>query len=88
MKTTFATAIALITAGTMLAGTASATPLMRTVYCNDGSIFKVGDELTDEQICSQHGGVKRHRGTVGLDVKTNHGIPPVPAKINRVRASR
>ncbi len=81
------TAIAIMTTGAVLSAAipANATPLMRTVYCADGSVFKVGDELTDAQVCAQHGGVKKNKGIVGK-IKANTGtIPPIPKRTtNRV----
>lgn len=77
------TAFAILAAGTVLAAAipASATPLHRTVYCNDGSVFKkVGDQVTDAQVCANHGGVlPKHQRVPGGGIKADAGtIPAIP----------
>lgn len=55
MKTViFAASTVAVLASAFAAG---ATPLMRTVYCADGTVYKVGDHVTNEQVCANHGGV-------------------------------
>ena len=76
------TALTILTTGAILgtAMPASATPLQRTVYCNDGSVFTVGDQVTDQQVCQNHGGVMpKHRRPVGGGIKADAGtVPPIP----------
>lgn len=94
MTKTLRTAIAIAAASAVLSAAipASATPLHRTVYCNDGTVFhKVGDQVTDAQVCANHGGVKpKHQRVPGGGIKADAGtVPAIPNKATlKLKAKR
>ncbi|WP_162651915.1 hypothetical protein [Lentilitoribacter sp. Alg239-R112] len=75
-------ALATLTAGTMMSTVvaSNATPLMRSVQCADGTVFKLGDEITDEIACADHGGVSNTTVVTPSQLQTNSGIDPIPLK--------
>ncbi|MEM8813748.1 MAG: hypothetical protein AAGF59_14130 [Pseudomonadota bacterium] len=91
MRNTVLTILAALTAGSLVGATVSAvaTPLMRTVQCADGTVYNLGDEITDAQACANHGGVSKSRVILGgSGIQTNHGVPPEPNTNGRGKRNR
>ena len=82
MNKTILAALAVLAAGS----TVSITPSFATstgtsfgkVQCADGTVFQLNDAITAEVACANHGGVGRNRVVTANEIKTNHGIPPIP----------
>lgn len=64
--------------------TASATPLLRTVVCADGTTFTVGDQVTDDIVCAEHGGVMPKTPGYGSKIKSKSGTSAIPLKAKRM----
>lgn len=81
-------AIAVLTAGSVLGFSlpANSTPLLRTIQCADGTIFTLGDAITDEIACADHGGLSPTRVPSKTNIKANNTVPPIPFKAQKKRA--
>lgn len=81
-------ALAVLTAGTVSTTIpAISAGMNRTVVCNDGTVFKFGDDAISDQVaCADHGGLKPNSPFKAMKAQLKN-MPPVPVKPTRVAST-